>query len=233
MSTSVADRARNGSRAPASRLPVPSRDRRPALAALALLLVVAGALGSALVVYRSGQRIDVLVAAHEIKPGEQVSPGAFTTARVSADAGSIVHASSRGAFIGSFAVTDIPSGTLINNQMFQVGQVIPRNGVVVGVTVGGEQRPAAGVNAGDVVRAYFVAKASSSDTAPQPGAVLADAARVLDARSSPTNTDALTVSLLVSGDEAAQLVSASAAGAVALAILPPGTKPEIDFRRTR
>ena len=53
------------------RLPVPSRDRRPALAALAILLVLAGALGSALVAYRSGSRVDVLVARHDIGPGEQ------------------------------------------------------------------------------------------------------------------------------------------------------------------
>jgi SAF domain len=233
MSTSVADRLGNGSRAPANRLPVPSRDRRPALAALALLLIVAGALGAALVVYRSGQRTDVLVAAHEIKPGERVGAGDFTTARVSADAGSIVHASSRAAFVGSFAVTDIPGGTLINNQMFQAARVIPSDGVVVGVTVVGGQRPAAGVTGGDVVRAYFVPKSAASSTEPQSGTVLALAARVLDARTSDTNSDALTVSLLVNDDQAAELVSASAADAVALAVLPPGTRPEIDFRHAR
>jgi hypothetical protein len=212
-----------------SRLPVQSRDRRPALAALALLLVVAGALGAALVVYRSGQRTDVLVAAHEIKPGQRVSAGDFDTARVSADAGSIVHASSRSAFVGSFAITDIPAGTLINNQMFQATRVIPAGGVVVGVTISGGQRPADQITTGTVVRAYYVSKQSSSESQPAAGVVLAEAARVVATHESSTNSDDVTVSLLVSSDQAAQLVSASAAGNVALAVLAPGTKPELDF----
>src|SRR5687768_16946461 len=55
-----------------SRLPVPKRDRRPALAALAVLLILAGALGSALIAYRSGDRVDVLVASDDILPGQKI-----------------------------------------------------------------------------------------------------------------------------------------------------------------
>jgi Flp pilus assembly protein CpaB len=227
MTRPVAERAR-----PANRLPVQSRDRRPALAALALLLVVAGALGAGLVAYRSGQRSDVLVAAHEIKPGERVTASDFDTARVSADSGSIVHAGNESAFIGSYAITDIPSGTLINNQMFQVSRVLPSNGVVVGVTISDGQAPAAAISSGSVVRAYYVPKSTSSDASPQSGTVLANAARVVGTRTSTTSNGSQTVSLLVSTDEAARLISASAAGTVALAALPLGTKPDIDFQRT-
>ena len=134
-----------------SRLPVRSRDRRPALAALALLLIVAGALGAALVVYRSSQRTDVLVASHDIQVGERVDASDFDTVRISADTDSVVHANSERAFIGSFAVTSIPSGTLINNQMFQVAQVIPTDGEVVGVAIQDGQKPADSVATGDVV----------------------------------------------------------------------------------
>src|SRR4051795_8048453 len=95
------------------RLPVGRRDRRPALAALALLLVVAGALGAALVVYRSGHRTDVLVAAHEIRTGERVTADDFAVARVAADSDLVVPASERAAFVGSFATTTIPAGALI------------------------------------------------------------------------------------------------------------------------
>jgi Flp pilus assembly protein CpaB len=226
MSRPVAERGRSD-----NRLPVSSRDRRPALAALALLLVVAGALGAALVVYRSGQRTDVLVAAREIKPGQKVAASDFGTARVSADSGSIVHASAKSAYVGSYAVTDIPAGTLINNQMFQVTRVLPEDGVVVGVTITDGQAPAGSISTGSVVRAYYVPKTSSSDAQPTAGTVLANAARVVGAHASQTNNNTQTVSLLVSPDEAAQLVSASASGSVALAVLPLGTKPDIDFEK--
>lgn len=226
MTRPAAERARSE-----NRLPVSPRDRRPALAALALLLVVAGALGAALVVYRSGQRSDVLVAAHEIKPGQKVTASDFDTARVSADSGSIVHASAESAYIGSYATTDIPAGTLINNQMFQVTKVLPDDGVVVGVTITDGQAPAGSISAGSVVRAYYVPKTSSSDAQPTAGTVLANAARVVGAHTSQTNNNTQTVSLLVSPDEASQLVSASASGSVALAVLPLGTKPDIDFQK--
>lgn len=224
MSRPLAERSRTS-----NRLPVSPRDRRPALAALALLLIVAGALGAALVVYRSGQRTDVLVAAHDIKPGQRMQASDFDTARVAADSGSIVHASSKSAFVGSYAVTEIPSGTIINNSMFQATKVLPADGVVVGVTIASGNAPAGTISSGSVVRAYYVPQSSSSSQ--QPGTVLANAARVVAVKTSETSSNSQTVSLLVSSDEAADLVSASAAGDVALALLPLGTKPDVDFQR--
>lgn len=210
------------------RLPVQSRDRRAALMALALLLVVAGALGAALVVYRTGQKVDVLVAAREIKPGQQVDSSDFTTARVVADAGSVVHASDEGNFLGTYATTDIPSGTLVNRLMFQAGGVLPANGVLVGVNLAANQRPASGVSTGDVVRAYLISK--SGDSAPAPGPVLVDAARVTDVgTASSSSGNSITVTLLVDPTVAQSLVVAAAQGTVAVAELPKSTKPAIDL----
>src|SRR3954447_23371930 len=92
------------------RLPVQPRDRRAALSALALLLVVAGALGRALVVYRSGHRVDVLVAAREIKPGQPLSSQDYAVARVASDSGKLIPATDARGFDGSFATVDIPAG---------------------------------------------------------------------------------------------------------------------------
>jgi hypothetical protein len=210
------------------RLPVGRRDRRPALAALALLLVVAGALGAALVAYRSGHRTDVLVASHEIRTGQRVTAGDFTVARVAADSGYVVPASQRSAFVGSYATTDIPSGSLINHLMFRVGSVVPPEGVVVGVTLTVDQRPAASVQPNDVVRAYLVPKGGQSTDAAPLGQVLVDAARVVGVQNG--SSDAITASLLVSADDAQKLIGPASQGTVALAVLPAGTKPALDYR---
>jgi hypothetical protein len=211
------------------RLPVGGRDRRPALAALALLLVVAGALGAALVAYRSGHRTDVLVAAHEIKPGQRVDSSDFSVARVATDAGGVVPASQEQSFVGSYATTDIPAGTLINHVMFKVGDVLPTDGVVVGVTLSVDQRPATTIAAGDVVRAYLVPKSGQgTNSTAQQGQVLVDAARVVSVQSNTSDT--VTASLLVSSTDAPPLVTAAAQGSVALAALPNTTKPTIDYR---
>ena len=89
------------------RLPVQGRDRRAALSALALLLVVLGALGAALVVYRTGHRTDVLIAAHDIKAGQQITAAEFDTARVAHDSGNVVPASAKQNFIGTYARSDM------------------------------------------------------------------------------------------------------------------------------
>jgi hypothetical protein len=196
---------------------------------LALLLVVAGALGSALVVYRSGHRTDVLVAAHEIKPGQQVNSSDFRVARVATDSGSVVHASDQHSFVGTFATTEIPAGTLLNHLMFQVSNVLPADGVVVGVTLGRYQRPATSISNGDVVRAFLIPKTSTGANGPGPGLVLVDAARVVDVVGA-SSTDTITASLLVKQSDAQNLISAASQGAVSLAELPKSVVPSIDFQ---
>lgn len=216
-----------GPNAAGARLPVTKRDRRPALAALALLLIVAGALGSALVAYRSGHRTNVLVAAHDIKLGERVSGDDFSTALVATDSGGVVPSAAEHAFVGSYATTDIPSGTLINNRMFRVGSVMPDDAQVVGVTLQVTQRPATTIAVGDVVRAYLVPQGGQSSNSAVQGRVLVDAARVVAVASNSTST--VTASLLVSTDDAPALIAAAAQNAVALAELPSATSPVVDY----
>jgi hypothetical protein len=191
------------------------------------LLVVAGALGAALVVYRSGHRTDVLVAAHEIKIGERVTADDFAVSRVAADSSLVVPASQRDAFIGSYATTDIPSGSLINHLMFRVGAALPADGVVVGVTLSVEQRPASTIQIGNVVRGYLVPNGSQSSNSAPVGVVLVNAARVVNVQSN--STDTITVSLLVSSSEAQVLIAPAAQNQVALAVLPATAQPTPDL----
>lgn len=211
------------------RLPVQSRDRRPALAALALLLVVAGGLGAALVVYRTGQKTDVLIAAHDIKPGTRITDGDLDVARVSNDAGSVIKAADRSALVGTYAITDIPGDTLLNPGMFQGRDVIPDGALVVGVSVAQNARPADGVSAGDVVRVFAASKQNGNGNSNQP-VDLIPAARVVDVRTTDSG-GATIVSLLVGQDDAEALVVANAQGTIALAELPVGTTPTPDFQK--
>ncbi|GAA2012858.1 hypothetical protein GCM10009839_04250 [Catenulispora yoronensis] len=72
----------------ASRLPSAPRERKPALAALAVLLILAGALATMLLVNKSGNRISVVKVGHSsIAAGSKLSAGQFVEASVAADAG--------------------------------------------------------------------------------------------------------------------------------------------------
>jgi hypothetical protein len=234
------------------RLPVQQRDRRTALSALALLLVVAGALGSALVVYRSGHRTDVLVASREIKPGQLITADDFTIARVANDGGAVIPATSKATFLGTHALSDIPAGTLLAPKMFLSGPVIPADGVVVGVTVSVTRRPAVGLTEGELVRVYFVAKddlstgsgagaavpsavppaaAAAPTTGTFDGArVLVDTAKVIEAPLGAASGGDLTISLLLKPADAQKVVLADADGDIALGRLPVTGTPAIDLQ---
>lgn len=212
------------------RLPAPHRDRRPALAALALLLIVAGALASAVVAYRSGDRVDVLIAARDILPGQKVTADDFTVARIAAEGTAVIDASALRNFVGTHTTARVPKGTLLNRTMFLAGDVLPADGVVVGITLALAQQPAGALRVGDVVRAYLVPRSSDAALVGQVGQVLLKSARVVEVRNAATSDGSLTVSVLVSAEEAPAVVPAAAARQVALARLPDQTRPGLDLK---
>ena len=212
------------------RPPAPVRDRRPAMAALAALLVVGGGLGSALVVHRSGDRVDVLVARDTIEPGQRVGAEDFSVARVAADTDGVVPAAAQANFVGTHATARIPAGTLVNRAMFLAGGVVPADAVVVGAVLGPTQRPAERLTTGDVVRVYLVVQGGADGVGGTPGEVLLDAARVVAATPAGPAENA-TVSLLVPAASSGEVVSAAAAGQVALAELAESTPPAVDLLR--
>ena len=212
------------------RLPAPPRERRPALAVLALLLVVAGALASALVAYRSGDRVDVLVATREIALGEEIGPEDLGIARVAAEGGATIPAEAEQNFVGARATSRIPEDTLLNRTMFLDDDVVPPNGVVVGVVLAPTQRPAEPLAAGDVVRAFRVPRSDDAGGSGTAGSLVIDAARVVEVQAGAAGGDTVSVSLLVPQQLAPTVVPVAATGEVALARLPLGAKPRIDLR---
>jgi hypothetical protein len=217
-------------RVQANRLPVPVRDRRPALAAVAVLLILAGALASGLLVYRSGERTDVLVARADIDPGHRMTAADFTTARVAADGSAVVDAAARQNFVGSVATTRIPAGTLVNRSMFLKGSIVPENGAVVGLVLAPNQRPAEDLQPGEVVRVYLVPRADAGGVAAD-GAPLARAVLVVSVgKSRAGSSQGVPVSVLVAPGTAPALIAAAASGQVAVARLAADTKPDVAFR---
>ena len=209
------------------RLPAPVRDRRPALAALALLLVLGGALASALIAYRSGGRVDVLVAREDIEVGQVLTDEDFSVARVAADGGATIPSANRGAFRGTSSLGRIPAGTLLNPKMFLAAKdVVPEDAVVVGVVLSASQRPAGELRRGDVVRVFLVPRESGDGAQ---GTVLADAVRVAEVAAG-AGGDSVRLSLLVPESPATSIVSAAATSSIAVTRLSPDTEPAVDFR---
>jgi len=213
------------------RLPV-QRTRRPTFAALAVLLILVGALASAWLVYRSGNRVDVLVARDDISVGQLMSAEDFAVARVATDDAPVIVASSRGNFENTRATTNIPAGTLLNRQMFLDSDTVPQGGVVVGLVLTPQQRPAVPLEAGDVVRLYLVPPDEAGGTVEgAPGDTVAEAVRVYEVAPAPENAQELSISVLVRVGESGDVVAAASAGQLAVARLASGTEPDLDTVR--
>src|ERR1700729_2919502 len=69
------------------RLPSAPRERKPALAALAILLIVGCALGTGLLVVQSGKRVAAIEVSREIGSGQRIPLSALTEVQIASDTG--------------------------------------------------------------------------------------------------------------------------------------------------
>jgi hypothetical protein len=214
--------ATGGSPGGANRIPAPVRERRPALAALAVLLIVGGALATGLIVMRTGARSDYLVVRTTIDPGQQIRAADLGVARIAGTGANAVPAGSRDLVVGRYATTRIFPGTLVTRQMVGAAPEIPTGYAVVGVVVSTAQRPAVRLRRGDLVQVLTVPR---TDAATEPTATtLLDRAEVRAVADAATN-GALAVSLLVPAAQLPPVVAAAAAGTVSLAAVPGVAQP--------
>jgi hypothetical protein len=217
------------------RLPAPPRERKPALAALAVLLILVGALGATMLVLRAGDRIEVVKVTKDIQAGESVTGSNVTSVMVSADSGvDYVKWSQLGDLKKLKAKSTIFAGSVAVGQMFGAKSTLPAGKAVVGLSLKEGQYPV-GIKAGDVVAAYAVGDSAatpsddatgSSDTSTDTGSdtpIVTDA-RVTsvpdaggDATISSTNKQ---ITVTVDEGDAAALTRAAAANQVSLVKVP-------------
>jgi hypothetical protein len=201
----------------ADRIPAPVRERRPALAALAVLLIVGGALASGLIVLRAGERSDYLVVRTTVDPGQRISAADLGVAHISGSGAGAIPAHRRAEVVGGYATTRIFPGTLITTRMVTAARPeIPDGSAVVGAVLSSAQHPAARLRRGDVVT---VLSAPRENTGNGTATVLLDRAEVVAVTDASTN-GSLAVSLLVPQSEVRAVSAAAANGTVAVAQLP-------------
>ncbi|MGP4044775.1 hypothetical protein [Streptomyces sp. 2A115] len=215
------------------RLPAPPRERKPALAALAVLLILVGALGATMLVLRAGDRIEVVKVTTDIQAGESVTKSNVTSVMVSADSGlDYVEWSERAALKNYKAKSTIYKGSVLVGQMFAKGASLPAGKASVGVALKEGQYPS-GLKPGDIVAAYRVGEDSggsnaSSGSDSSAGAQSRNSLIVDDARVNTTSsgddatisTGSLSVTVLVDQSDVPALTAAAAAGKVAVVLVP-------------
>ncbi|GGJ52174.1 hypothetical protein [Streptomyces brasiliensis] len=211
------------------RLPTAPRERKPALAALAVLLILVGALGATTLVLRAGDRIEVIKVTKPIEAGESVSDSNVTSVMVAADDSIDYVKWDQLATLKTLkAKSTIYQGTVVVGQMFAGGSSLPAGKASVGVALKEGQYPA-DIKAGDTVAVYNVDSSGSGSekttdsTATSNGGLLVANARVNfknDSSDSTISTGNLSLTLLVDEADAAAVTRAAAAGAVSVVHVP-------------
>ncbi|MFG3171551.1 hypothetical protein [Streptomyces sp. NPDC048200] len=214
------------------RLPTPPRERKPALAALAVLLILVGALGATMLVLRAGDRVEVVKVTSDIQAGDSVG-NHVKSVLVADDAGiNYVKWNQLGALKALKAKSTIYAGTLVIGEMFSNGATVPDGKASVGVSLKEGQYPT-DIKTGDTVAVYRVGDdtsssrsssgASGSSSSGADDGPIVDKAKVLSVKTSSDATISSTnlpVTLLVDIGDAAAVAQASSAGKVALVLVP-------------
>lgn len=163
----TAERGKKGRGAGPDRVPVPTRQRRPGLAALAIVLILGGAALSGYLVLTSGEKTAVVVATGEIKAGQPIERAMLGEAQVAADSDTdtnLVDFSQVNELVDQLAKGTIPAGTLINGDMVEA----PEKSSCIEVTFAVQQGNFTPVSPGEVVKLYFHAKDDSgASTVPE------------------------------------------------------------------
>lgn len=154
-------RADRGIRSNASvqsdRLPPAPRERKPGLAALAVLLIVGGAALAGLLAIRADERVPVLVASQNIPAGEQIAAEDLGTMAVASESDLLIPESAVGDLVGRYATVDVSAGQLIDATMHGGEGLLGEGEVIVGATMPEGRMPGGGLERGDQVDLVRVA----------------------------------------------------------------------------
>lgn len=194
------------------RLPAAPRERRPLLAALAIILIVGGALIAGFLAVRMDQREEMLMAADTIEAGQQIELADLVSAPVSATGSVLIPASRAGEIVGMTARVQITKGELIQTTQLSADSPVGNGRTLVGISLETGRFPAGGLSAGDVVTVIDI----------KDGSAAVARAQVLEAApSSGTAGDwssGAVVSLLVPREAAGSTATLGAAGNAAVVV---------------
>jgi hypothetical protein len=226
------------------RLPLPTRQRRPLLAVLALVLILGGAALAASLVLTSGKKQEYLVVAHDVALGQTLTRDDFRQQAIAATNSSLFAPVPVSDFFtrvqGKKALVALKQGSLLSEGTFG-DAITPARGLVqIALNLPDGQYPR-NLAAGDVVKVLYTprgggqnggsANASSADARNVPHApTLIASAYVTSVDASAAGQNAVVVGIEVRNRDLAQapvdglpaVAAANAQGAISIARLDPG-----------
>jgi hypothetical protein len=214
------------------RLPSAPRERKPALAALAVLLVALGAVAAGYLVISAGHRVGAVEITQEVGQGQQIPASAIKEVEIASGSGlSYVAWQFADRVTGVFAAVQIPAGTLLTPAMTTATNNLAAGKVEVGLSLKAGQLPG-NLLIGDTVEAFPVGTgsgcaadgtgdgANGNGNAVAPGVPIATGSVASVSGTAVSGGDTASVTLAVSSANAGILACYASAGDVAVTLMP-------------
>lgn len=138
------------------RPPTVARERKPALAALALLLIAAGVLGSVYLQMQAGNRVGVIEVTKEVPQGQAIPASSISEVMVAQDSGIRYVTWAQRSLLPQYTTeTALVPGTILIGTMLTTAPASTGDDTTVAVTLKNGQYPPE-LSVGDTVNAYYV-----------------------------------------------------------------------------
>jgi hypothetical protein len=215
------------------RMPSAPRERKPALAAVAILLVALGAASAGYLVLNAGHRVGAVEIIQAVGQGQRIPASAIKEVQINSDTDvSYVAWQYANRVTGVFAAVQIPAGTLLTPKMTEATSNLTAGKVEVGLSLKPGQAPT-NLLIGQTVRAFPVGTgsgcasggngaggANGTGATTTPGEPITTGTIVSVSGSTTTNGSTAAVTLAVPETDAGVLACYASAGDVAIALTP-------------
>ncbi|MGE0795434.1 MAG: SAF domain-containing protein [Acidimicrobiia bacterium] len=197
--------------------------RRPSWVLIGSLLVGLAALLGAWVFAATSNQVSVMVAAHDIEPGEVIDASDLSVVEIGASNDlRAIQSSQQELILGRAARGPIPGGTVLNTDLFvDPGSVVPDGKVVVGAALDAGAVPSSRLRAGDAVNVLAAQRttAGQQDVTAAPVATLLASGTVWTLEATGSTSAGLWVSLVVPANAEGAVVQAAADGLLRLSLV--------------
>jgi hypothetical protein len=147
------------------RMPSAPRERKPALAALAVLLVALGAVAAGYLVINAGHRVGAVEITQQVGQGQRIPASAIKEVEIASNSGiNYVAWQYANRVAGIYAAVQIPAGTLLTSAMTSATNNLAAGNVQVGLSLKPGQAPA-NLLIGQSVEAFGVGTGSGCGAA--------------------------------------------------------------------
>ena len=206
------------------RLPSAPRERKPALAALAVLLILGGALGAGFLVIQGSKRVAAIEITQPIGAGQRIPLSAMQPVQIAAGSGlAYVPWDEASQVTRFYTISAVPQGTLLTREMVGTTGTPVAGRAVLGLALKDGQLPH-GLTDGDHIDIYQVSDTQQTCPGGSGGALAADAVVLaIDAPSATSGSTAIAdVEVAVNPSDAGPVACNAANGIVGIAVLPNG-----------